>query len=104
MTIVEGSGMRESRSPSRSGLRVVVASFSYSFSISALRAGDSLKAGRLARRGGATPRSASIFLQGVTAELIPEPGRHLHRVTVFLSRDRKSTRPNSSHSQISYAV
>jgi hypothetical protein len=31
MTIVEGSGMRESRSPSRSGLRVVVASFSYSF-------------------------------------------------------------------------
>ncbi len=79
MTIVEGSGMRDSRSPSRSGLSVVMDS-GYSFSISALRAGDSFMAGRLARRRQgrgprgqgkrATPRSASLFLYGVTAELI----------------------------------
>src|SRR2546423_10989507 len=53
MTIVEGSGIRESRSPSRSGLSVEVA-------------------------------SALVLLHGVTAELIAERGRDLHRVAVFL--------------------
>src|SRR5712691_3696873 len=56
MTIVEGSGMRESRSPSRSGLSVEVASF------------------------------LLFLLDGVAAELIAERGRDLHRVAVLLPR------------------
>jgi len=51
ITMVEGSGMRWRRRPSRNGFWTVVVASAYSFSISALRAADALRADRLAPRG-----------------------------------------------------
>src|SRR5688572_32681330 len=48
---------------------------------------------------------SSSFAGGSAAKLAAATNRpRLQRVMIFMAEDRKSTRLNSSHSQISYAV
>src|SRR5438034_4673140 len=80
MTIVDGSGMRESRSPSRSGFRVDVAS---SRPPQSRRYAPETRSGLA---GSLVARRSLFLLQGVAAELIPERGGDLHRIAVLLPR------------------
>ena len=84
MTIVEGSGMRESRSPSRSGFSVDVASSPTPSQ--SRRFAPEMRSGLGGSLVEAKPLLArpSLFFDGVAAELIPERGGDLHRIAVLL--------------------
>src|SRR3712207_7065046 len=58
--------------------------------------------GRLARRLGPVPRRRGLCLARRPAR--DDGGRELGRLRLRRPRDRKSTRLNSSHANISYAV